>query len=154
MAGKSDYLAAMQLNLILRGVVDAALAATAGSVGTLYWALHTSDPGDSGAQDTNEVTTGQYATYTRIAVTRGSGNFTAPASLLGISTCYPAVGPTFPTTSAVGSGCTATHFSLGTAPSGAGTILYSGPITPNIIVPTTTAGVIPQLTTATAISES
>ena len=45
---------------------------------------------------------------------------------------------------------TVTHFSVGTASSGAGKILYSGTVTPNIV---TGNGVTPQLTTSTQITE-
>ena len=47
-----------------------------------------------------------------------------------------------------GAGGTVTHFSVGTGT--ANELLYSGTVTPNIVV---TAGVIPELTTASAITE-
>lgn len=153
MAGKSNATAEMILNLIYKGTIDANLASAAGSVGTIYFALHTSDPGDTGTQSTNEVNTTQCPTYTRVGVTRGSG-FGDVTTASGASTIKPAAAVTFPTTDAAGTGCTATHFSTGIAVSGATMILHSGPISPPIVIPAATAGVVPQLTTATAITES
>ena len=153
MAGKSNYTAEMILNLIYKGTTDAALASSAGSATQIYFALHTADPGDAGTQATNEVTAGQCAAYARVGVTRGAG-FSAASSTNGASKTSPAAPVTFPTTTSSGSGCTATHFSTGIAASGATSILHSGPISPAIVIPATTAGVIPQLSTATEIQES
>jgi hypothetical protein len=49
-----------------------------------------------------------------------------------------------------GAGGTVTHVAVGTASSGAGKLLYSGALTPNITVAN---GVTPELTTASAITE-
>lgn len=151
MAGKSAYLENMILSLIFNGSTNALLASAAGSLSDLYVALHTANPGDSGSQTTNEVTTTQDATYARVSVARSSGGWTVSSA--SPTKVNPVGVITFPTTSAVGTGCTATYFSIGTAASGAGNILYSGAISPAIVIPATTAGVIPQLTTATTISE-
>lgn len=111
------------------------------TAGSLYVALHTADPGEGGSQNTTEVT---YTNYARVAIARSGALWTvatgsaSPASTIS----FPAGG--------VGAGSTATHFSVGTASSGAGKILYYGPITPNIVCGD---GVTPQLTTATAITE-
>lgn len=150
MAGKSDFLEALYLNLIFKGTTDATFASAAGSATNLYFALHTADPGDSGSQTTSEVTTAQCAAYARVAVTRGAGFTVSGTSPTSVS---PASAVSFPTTTSTGTGCTATHFSIGTLASGAGNILYSGAITPNIVIPATTAGVIPQITTASTITE-
>ena len=52
------------------------------TAGSLYLSLHTSDPGDAGTQTTNEVDTGAYAGYARVAVARasGAGGFTVTAN--------------------------------------------------------------------------
>lgn len=151
MAGKSDFLEALILNLLFKGTTDASLASAAGSVTNLYVSLHTADPGDTGSQSTSEVTTGQYALYARAAVARSGAAWvvsgTSPTSV------SPAAAISFPTTNATGTGCTATHFGIGIASSGATSLLYSGAITPNIVIPATTAGVIPQLTTASTVTE-
>jgi hypothetical protein len=54
------------------------------------------------------------------------------------------------TVSSGGTGGTVTHFGVGTASSSTGKLLYKGTVTPNIVV---SSGVIPRLTTATAITE-
>lgn len=113
-----------------------------GSVGDgdLYVSLHTSDPGEAGDQETNEATYGDYA---RVAVTRAGGGWTVTADSVS-----PAVDIDFPeATSGVE---TATHFAVGTDISGAGKILYSGAISPEISILT---GVTPRLTTDSAITE-
>lgn len=148
MAGKSDYLENAILKLLFNATSDSLFASATGSMSNLYCALHTGDPLDSGTQTSNEVQTAAYATYTRVAVARTSGGFTVTGSSVS-----PVAAITFPTTSAVGTGCTATHFSIGELLTGAGKIFYAGPITPNIVIPATTAGVIPQLTTATTVTE-
>jgi hypothetical protein len=108
--------------------------------GSLYVSLHTGDPGEAGAQNTSEIS---YTGYARVAVARSGAGWTVAANSVS-----PAAAITFGACSA-GSG-TVTHFGVGTDVSGAGKLLYKGTVTPNIAV---SAGVTPQLTTATAITE-
>lgn len=110
------------------------------AAGSLYVSLHTADPGEAGAQNTSEAT---YTGYARQAVARSSGGFTVTGNSVS-----PAANIDFPIGSG-GSG-TVTHFGIGTALSGAGVLLYSGTVTPNIV---TGNGITPRLTTATAITE-
>ena len=49
-----------------------------------------------------------------------------------------------------GAGGTATHFAIGTDPTGSGRVVFYGTITPAIVV---VNGVVPRLTTATTITE-
>ena len=121
----------------------------AGSQTNLFVALHTADPGVGGSQTTSEVTTTQYGLYARLTIARSSGVWTVTGA-----TATLAAALSFPTTNSTGTGVTATYFSVGMLVSGAGTVLYTGPITPNIVIPATTAGVIPQLTTSTTITEA
>lgn len=107
--------------------------------GSLYVSLHTADPGEAGDQTTNEAT---YTGYARAAVARGAGFIVTGNSV------SPAADVPFPVGSG-GSG-TATHLGIGTAPSGAGVLLYSGTLTPNI---TMGSGVTPAVTAATALTE-
>lgn len=95
---------------------------TASSPATnLYVSLHNADPGEAGSQTTNETA---YSSYLRVAVARTAGGWTvsgtAPAQVTNISAI------TFPQCGA--SGDTLTHFGIGLASSGAGTLLASGPI--------------------------
>lgn len=104
-------------------------------------ALHTADPGDAGAQNTSEAA---YSSYARVDVARTTSGWTAPS---GGSTS-PVANIDFPTSA--GSGSTITHFSTGKTGGGASAILMSGTVTPNVAVGA--AGIIPRLTTATALT--
>lgn len=106
----------------------------------LYLALHTADPGEAGDQTTNEVS---YTSYARATVARTSSGFTVSgnSATLTSNVDFPAC---------TGGTATATHFSVGTLSSGAGVILYSGTVTPNISI---SNGVTPRLTTGTTITE-
>lgn len=108
--------------------------------GSLYFSLHTADPGEAGDQTTSETT---YTSYTRVAVARSGSGFTVTANSVS-----PAADVVFP--AGTGGSGTATHFGLGTASSGAGVLLYSGAISPTIPVGN---GLTPRLTTSTAITE-
>lgn len=105
----------------------------------LYLSLHTADPGEAGDQTTNEAT---YTSYARVAVARTSGGWTVSANQ-----AVPVAAVSFP--AGTGGSGTVTHFAVGTAASGAGKILFSGTVTPNIV---TGSGITPQLTTATTLS--
>ena len=138
-------LAAMLTNTVT-GITN---IVAAGSQTQLYLSLHTADPAASGTQTTNEVTTTQYGAYTRVAVNRSAAVWTVTGATATLTAAV-----SFPTTTVTGTGVTATYFAIGALSSGAGAILYTGPITPNIVIPATTAGVIPQLTTSTTITEA
>lgn len=85
--------------------------------GSLYVSLHTADPGEGGDQTTNEAS---YTSYTRVAVARTAGGWT----VTGPSAANTGA-TTFPTCSG-GSPQTITHVGIGTDPTGAGVLLYSG----------------------------
>ena len=108
----------------------------------LYVALHTADPGEAGTQVTSEIA---YTGYARTAVTRNNG--TPGWSVTGGS-ASPFATISFP--AGTGGSGTASHFSIGSASSGAGRIFYKGTITTPIVCG---AGVTPQLTTAGTITE-
>lgn len=130
------------LKLIFAATAIANIADNASSspLTNLYVALHSADPGNSGNQSTSEIS---YTTYARVAVARTSSGWTVTASSVS-----PAADIVFATPSA-GSG-TATYWSVGTAASSTGKILYSGPITPSITI---TVGTPPTLTTASTVTE-
>lgn len=142
--GKSTTTSNNVLKLILNATAWANIADNAASSPNtnLYVALHTADPGASGNQTTNEVT---YTSYARVAVARTTGGWTASTA----ASSSPVAAVTFP--AGTGGSGTATYASIGMLSSGAGIILYSGPITPSII---TGNGVTPQLTTASTVTES
>lgn len=130
------------LVLIFNATAIANIADNAASspLTNLQVALHTADPGEGGSQTTSECA---YTSYARVAVARTSGGWTVTANSVS-----PAATISFP--ACTGGTEIVTHFSVGTASSGAGKILYKGPVTPNISVST---GVTPQLTTASTITE-
>jgi hypothetical protein len=128
------------LKLYFNAVSIANLAdnAAASPVSTVYVGLHTADPGDAGTQSTSECT---YGTYARVGVPRTPGGWTVSGSIVS-----PVANITFPT--ATSGTATVTHWSIGTASAGAGTLWWSGTVTPNINV---AVGVTPILTTASTI---
>jgi hypothetical protein len=102
--------------------------------------LQTGDPGEGGDQTTSETT---YTSYARVAVARTTGGWTVTNNSVS-----PVANIDFP--AGTGGSGTVTHGIIGTATSGAGKILYSGTVTPNIVVGN---GVTPRLTTASAVTE-
>lgn len=130
------------LKLIFNATPIANLAdnAAASPLTNLYMSLHTADPGEAGDQTTNECT---YTSYARVAVLRSGSGFTVSGnSVSPVSTI------TFP--AGTGGSGTATHVGIGTASSGAGKLLYSGTLTPNIV---TGNGITPALTVASTVTE-
>jgi len=107
----------------------------------IYVSLHTADPGEAGDQETSETA---YTNYARLAVARTDAGWTvtansvSPAANIDFAECGETAGAPI------------THFAVGTAASGAGVLLYSGTVTPNI---TMAAGVIPRLKTTSTITE-
>lgn len=142
--GTSTTTANNILKLYLNATAIANIADNAASSPntSLYVALHTADPGAAGTQSTNEVT---YTSYARVAVARTTGGWTASSA----ASSSPVAAITFP--AGTGGSGTATYASVGMLSSGAGIILWSGPITPNIV---TGNGITPQLTTASTITIS
>lgn len=130
------------LKLIFNASAIANLADNAASSPkTVLWcALHTSDPGETASQTTNEIA---YTSYTRVSVNRDTSGFVVTNNSVS-----PASTISFP--AGTGGSGTATHFSVGTDSSGAGKVLYKGTVTPNIVCG---SGVTPQLTTASTITE-
>ena len=131
------------LKLIFNATAIANMAdnAASGPLTNLYVSLHTADPGEAGDQTTNEIA---YTGYARVAVARSGAGFTVSGNSVS-----PAANIDFGKMTA-GAGGTVTHFAIGSASSGAGKLLYSGAVTPNISV---TNGVIPRLETGTAVTE-
>jgi hypothetical protein len=106
----------------------------------LYVSLHTADPGEAGTQTTSEAA---YTSYARVAVARTSGGWT-----ITNNSASPVADISFP--AATGGSETETYWAVGTASSGTGKILYSGAISPTIVV---SSGVTPKITTASTITE-
>lgn len=140
---ESDLLKLIFNNTNAANVGDATGLRGSTTAGSLYVSLHTSDPGEAGSQTTNEIA---YTGYARVAVARSSGGFTITGSSVS-----PAANLDFPLMTG-GAGGTVTHFGIGTVDlaTGAGKLLYSGTVTPNLSV---VNGAIPRLTTASTVTE-
>ena len=132
------------LKLILNATPIANIADNAATspLTNLYFALHTADPGVGGAQNTSETT---YSGYARVAVARTTAGFTVSGNSCVL------VNPVNFGTPADSAGVSLTWFSIGIALSGAGKILYRGPLSPTITI---VVGTLPQMTTGTTITES
>lgn len=145
MAAKGSTFDNQLLALIFNAtaIANIAINHTTSPLTNLYVSLHTATPGAGGTQTTSEAA---YGAYARVAVSRvgtANGWTVSGSSVSPISTI------TFPT--ATSGSETESFFAIGTTSTGAGEILYFGPISPTITV---SSGVIPQLTTSSTITES
>lgn len=140
---KSNSMENSLLLLVFQATTWANVAdnATTGPITEIAVSLHTADPGEAGTQTTNESS---YGAYTRIGVSR-----TTTGWLVTGNVASPQANISFP--QATSGTETVTYFGLGTATSGAGVLMYSGTVTPNIAV---ASGVTPILTTGSTITES
>jgi len=86
------------------------------TAGSLYVALHTANPDEAGAQNTSEAA---YTGYARVAVARSAVGWTVTANAV-----ENAAAVTFPMATA--GTAAVTYFSVGTASSSTGKILYYG----------------------------
>lgn len=137
---ENDFLLLLFNNTNCSLVGDATGLRGSTTAGSLYVGLHTADPGEAGDQTTSEIT---YTSYARVAVARTSGGFTVSTNTAALAgnVVFPA---------GTGGSGTATNWSLGTAPSGAGKLLYKGAISPTIVCGN---GVTPTLTAGTVVTE-
>jgi hypothetical protein len=111
-------------NTDFAGIGDAGGLQNSAAAGSLYVSLHTADPGEAGNQTTSEA---NYTGYARVAVARSGAGWTVAANAVS-NTAAVTFGPC-----TVGSN-TVTYFGVGTDSSGAGTLLYSGALTAQLIV--------------------
>lgn len=139
---KSNALETDFLGLILNGTAIANLAdnASTGPLTQLWLAMHTADPGEAGAQNTNEAT---YTGYARVAVPRDNTGWTVSGDTANLTS-----NRIFPEATAGSE--TLTHFSVGTDQTGVGKILFKGTASPNVAI---AVGVAPVLNTSTQITE-
>lgn len=148
MAGKTDVFELDFLKLLFNGTPIANIADNAASspITNLYLSLHTADPTDAAAsgQSTNETT---YTGYARAVVARTTGGWTC-STAAGVTTAVPVANISFGQCTA--GTATITHVGIGTASSGAGKLLFTGSLSPSIAV---AVGVVPQITTASTITE-
>lgn len=98
---------------------------TSSPAANLYLSLHTADPGVGNSQLTNETA---YTNYARIAVARTTGGWDAPAAAATANAALAQFAQCGVT------GATITHVAIGTASSGAGTVLYAGALSSSLAV--------------------
>ena len=110
------------------------------AAGSLFFSLHTADPGEAGDQTTSEVT---YTSYGRASKGRNATDFTVTGNAVTVNSTV-----TFP--AGTGGSGTATHWGLGASASGAGKLMYKGTISPTIV---TGNGVTPTLASGTVVTE-
>lgn len=115
-ASETNLLNLLFNNVDWPNVGDAGGLQNSASAGSFYVALHSADPGDAGTQTTSEVA---YTGYARVAVARTASGFTVSGAQVS-NTATVQFGE------CTAGSATASHFSVGLAPSGAGDILYSG----------------------------
>lgn len=138
---ENDLLLLLFNNTAIADIGDAGGLRATVSAGSLYWSLHTADPGEAGTAVTNETA---YTGYLRVAGARSGAGFTVtgnsvspPANVdFGECTASP--------------GAPITHFGIVNTSSGAGKLMYKGTMTPNI---TMAVGVIPRIKSTSTITE-
>lgn len=123
-AAEAALLDLLFLNSDWAGVGDAGGLQNSATAGSFYIALHTSDPGEAGDQTTNEIA---YTSYARVAVARSAGGWTRSVSTISNTALVQ-----FP--QCTGGSGTATHFSIGTDSSGAGTLVLSGALSSSLAI--------------------
>ena len=138
---ENDLMLLLFNNTAIADIGDAAGLRATTTAGSLWWALYTADPGEAGRAVTNETA---YTGYARVAAARSSGGFT----VAGNSVSPPANVDFGECTAAAGAALT--HAGIVNSSSGAGKLLYSGTLTPNI---TMAVGVIPRIKSTSTITE-
>jgi hypothetical protein len=122
MAGFSDAMETEILNYILRGTAFTTLTANT-TPASLYAALWIGDPGDDNAGGAEA----SYTSYTRVALSRASGTFTAPSNSGGAMLTDNVGAITFPASTG-GAAQTVTHLVIMSASSG-GTQIFNQALT-------------------------
>lgn len=110
---------------------DAGGLQNSATAGNFYISLHTSDPGETGNQTSNEAA---YTDYARVAVVRSGSGWSVSGD-----TVSNAAAVQFPLCS--GGSATVTHFGIGTSSSGSGNLIMSGALNSPLSV---SSGIQPQ----------
>jgi hypothetical protein len=141
---KSNTYSTDLLKLLFQAVAITGIAQNNASPNaSVFAALHTATPGVAGTQTTSEAA---YPSYARVTLARTAGVW--PLTGQNINPASPI---TFPASTGAPSE-TETFFSIGELVTTGGKIFYFGAIAPTITV--NAAGITPQLTTATSITEA
>jgi len=110
------------LNINIANIGDATGLRGSAVPGNLWVGLCSADPGEAGDQTTNEMA---YTGYARVPAARGAGGWTRTGNVIN-----PTANIDFPQCTALPG--TYAFWTIGTAPSGAGMILYKGVIGSNL----------------------
>lgn len=138
---ENDILLLLFNNTPIANIGDAAGILGSAVAGSLYLSLHTADPGEPGTAITSETA---YTGYARKAIARSgagfvvTGNSVSPAADQDFGECTASPGAAL------------THFGIVNTASGAGKLLYSGTLTPNV---TMAVNVIPRVKATSTVTE-
>ena len=113
---ETEFLLLVCNNTNIADIGDATGLRGSTTVGSLFFALHTADPGEAGNQSTNEATYGGYA---RVGVARTAGNLAVSGNQ--VSNVNEIV---FPLGTSGAPAANITHASIGVASAGATKILF------------------------------
>lgn len=105
-------------------VGDAAGIQNSAAAGNFHISLHSSSPGETGNQGTNEIA---YTSYARVAVARTAGGWTIAGN-----NASNAAAVNFP--ACTGGSATATHFGIGSDAAGAGNLFFYGALTASLAI--------------------
>ena len=118
-SAETAFLELLFNNVDWTNIGDAGGILQSASPGSLYVSLHTASPGEAGDQTTNECA---YTGYARVAVARSAAGWTVSGNVVDN---FAAI--TFPACTAGPE--VATHWGIGTDPTGAGNLLIYGALT-------------------------
>ncbi len=118
---ENDLLLLIFNNTNMANVGDATGLRGSTTVGSLYIALHTADPGEAGDQQTSEAT---FTGYSRVAVARSGAGWTVTGNAVTNAAAIN-IGPASSGPQVI------QYVSVGVAASGASKIIFRAPLTPN-----------------------
>ncbi|MCP3980748.1 MAG: hypothetical protein GY716_15710 [bacterium] len=136
----NEFLDLVLNNQDLPLIGDASGLQNSAADGSLYMALHTAFPSDGGDQDTSEAA---YTSYARVTIARDDTQWTIPGAG-GAGTADNTAQQQFPKATGVSDDEDVFYWSLGTAVSGTGKILWWGHL----------GAAVPRCFTATAADEN
>ncbi len=137
----NDLLLLIFNNTPIANIGDAGGLLGSSVAGSLWVSLYTANPGDAGTAITSEAA---FTGYARVALARSSAAWTVTLTSLS-----PVANVDFGECTASAGG-PITYFGVVNTSSGAGKLLYSGTVTPNI---TMAVGVIARLKTTSTVTE-
>jgi hypothetical protein len=132
----------VKLIFLASAIANIADNAASAPLTNLWVSLHTADPGEAGTQATSETA---YQGYGRTAVARGAAGWTVTNNSVS-----PVATVAFPACTSTPATTTMAFAAVGISSTGATKYLYSGAISPVIVV---TNGTTPQILPTSTITE-